>query len=72
MSKKVLTIFEEIKKDIPSMCERWGKNGRNGQFLYGDVLDYIRDNHSEIWTNAKDCELLARYLPTVPWRRCCR
>lgn len=35
--------FESIKDLIPTLCQNWGKNGRYGQNLYGDVLDWVRD-----------------------------
>lgn len=62
MKKKALQVFEEIKKDIPNMCKNWGKNGKDGQLLYGDVLDWIRDTHSDIYCNERACALLARLI----------
>ena len=40
----VLEIFKECEKEIPSM--KWGKNNnpRDGQYVYGDVVDYVKDH----------------------------
>lgn len=57
----VKEIFEIIKNDIPILCKKWGKKQPNGQYLYGDVLDYIRDNFNEIY-RSKSCDILARLI----------
>lgn len=59
---KVFKAFEEIKSQIPLMCSRWGKKGRYGQFLYGDVVDWIRDVHLDIYQNKEACNLFARLI----------
>ena len=40
----VLETFKEFEKEIPSM--KWGKNNnpRDGQTVYGDVVDWVKDN----------------------------
>jgi len=40
----VLETFKEFEKEIPSM--NWGKNNnpRDGQYVYGDVVDYVKDH----------------------------
>ena len=53
-------VFESIKKDIPTLCRKWGK--KNGsQFLYGDVLDWIRDQYNEIYRSSS-CDNFARLI----------
>ena len=37
--------FEEVKDKVP--FSRMGKHGRDGQFLYGDVIDWCRDYFNE-------------------------
>lgn len=37
--------FEEVKDKVP--FDRLGKHGRDGQFLYGDVIDWCRDYFGE-------------------------
>ena len=52
--------FEAVKKEIPTLCRRWGK--KNGsQFLYGDVLDWIRDQYLDIY-HSPFCDTFARLI----------
>lgn len=40
----IIESFHEVKKEIPNM--RWGgANNRDGQTVYGDVIDWVRDNY---------------------------
>ena len=58
--QKVYDTFQEIKKDIPILCCKWGKSN-GSQFLYGDVLDWIRDMHNDIY-HSPYCETFARLI----------
>ena len=56
----VQEVFDSIKGDIPTLCRKWGK--KNGsQFLYGDVLDWIRDEYNEIYRSSS-CDNFARLI----------
>ena len=57
----VMEIFGDIKKDILSLCRNWGKD-KSGQYLYGDVLGWIKDNYMEIYTSPSTCEVLVRMI----------
>ena len=54
----ILEVFDSIKKDIPKLCRNWG-NG--SQYLYGDVLDWIRDAYNEIYRSSS-CDNFARLI----------
>lgn len=57
----VMEIFGDIKKDIPNLCRKWGKF-KSGQHLFGDVLDWIRDNYVDIYVSPPTREVLARMI----------
>ena len=54
-------VFDSIRKDIPTLCRNWGKKNGSCQFLYGDVLDWIRDMHNEIYRSSS-CTMFARMI----------
>lgn len=54
-------LFDTLKEHIPIMCKRWGKNGRYGQNLYGDVLDWMRDVYNELYRSSA-CDMFARLI----------
>lgn len=57
----VVDVFESIKDDVTDMCSRWGKKGRNGQTLYGDVMDWMRDMYDSIYRSSY-CDMFARLI----------
>jgi len=60
-SEYVNEVFEDLKKDIPALCRNWGKKNGSCQFLYGDVLDWIRDAHNDIYRSSS-CDIFARLI----------
>ena len=54
----MLEMFESIKGDIPNMFKCRAKYG---QFLYGDVLDYMRDNFNDLYRSSS-CDLFANLI----------
>ena len=57
----VKEILERKQKDIPSLCKNWGKRNGSFQYLYGDVLDWIRDKHNDIYSSSS-CDMFARLI----------
>ena len=54
----VLETFKEFENQIPSM--KWGKNNnpRDGQYVYGDVVDYVKDHFPLV----RDSEYVEMFL----------
>lgn len=56
---------DNLFKEIYPALKRMGKNNpRKGerQTLYGDVLDWIKDNHSELVNKDYDDDFVAHYI----------
>ena len=68
--KELNSIYEEIKPALGSMgCPRKKNNSTlkvryncGTQFLYGDVLDWLRDMHPELRNKDYDDDLAATYI----------
>jgi hypothetical protein len=68
--KELNSIYEEIKPALGSMgCPRTKNNSTlkvkyncGTQFLYGDVLDWLRDMHPELRNKDYDDDLAATYI----------
>ena len=63
MDKITKTINDIIESGVVERFRRWGKNNpreSERQFLYGDVMDYLRDNHNEL--NIAERDFVAHHL----------
>lgn len=63
MDKITKTISDIIKSGVVGRFSQWGKNNpkpSERQLLYGDVLDYLRDNYNEL--NLTERDFVAHYL----------
>ena len=58
---KVIEVFNEVSKI--DLCSGKGKNNPRvceRQFLYGDVLDYLRDYYNEL--NLEEIDMTAKLI----------
>ena len=55
-----IELFNSMKENIPLICRKWQMK-KGHQSLYGDVLDWLRDEHNDIY-HLKSSELLARLI----------
>jgi hypothetical protein len=61
---KITTIINEIiSNGVTERFKHWGKNNpreSERQLLYGDVMDYLRDNYNEL--NLTERDFVAHHL----------
>lgn len=60
-SRKVKEIYNEISVSLSRMGSNNPREGER-QSLYGDILDWLKDNHGELVNNDYDDDFVAKYI----------
>ena len=56
--EKAWELFKTITAKYPNLGKDWGKNGKCGQYLYGDIFNWLKDEYGYEKLSLKDMHIL--------------
>lgn len=60
--EKVEKLYKEITESNPNLCKNWGLKSHTGQYLYGDVMNYLKDMYGYDKLTLYEMDILAFLL----------